>query len=793
MTEFMPIGRQILIDKRGYQRKFFHSPLGIINPLHLTRQKFLEQFKHNVFPPSIPSKDKQCDLDLIGFKSKIHKDDPNQIFQEFNLKDILPQHIARPYIYITKVNKRLTPKEKGTLKEGKQHQQQTNNRFIKFKKTKLIQLFVQEDLKKYNYSHNSDWNKSTNLCSHKITKNSNQNKVELYKNIECQSKEEREEFYEISQKQTQFIFEFYKLLKHMLLRNGKKKGQLKSSVQEFIKKNNKLVDTDQVYFNKQEITDFLSSFKHHFTNEKIESILNSFFSCVYDDKVCLNKISMRALVYNFNRYYGSKEKIEQKFSLAKAKNLNAQIHYDACYWTFNYKKLLTNLKQIEDKEQSSLDRVLSFYGEKLHGLYSKIIEDRNKYMKMRIILAKFFKNSLQVKQILEIEIVAKAFIQLILQKSHEIALFQDFISSYFSDGEAKKVQQVLKKEGLAEYLIKSSYKKDEADVIIRRIVGLYKYAQEEKKENSQILVQQVDKETFLEYLKVSMKKQDKKMSIFIRMMDEIQKYFEDEVEIREIKEKSAKKYEMNMIANFILKYLQKIDRKFLKCQWKIMSMLKLFEENTITLQKLESILNSNGVPSSFTLKFLFSTQVYQKKSNFLCQERQLAQWKIDLQKALGIYKEEVQKMKNFFQDYGNMQYEDEDYQNIELIQQNAEDKKSETQNQQQIEEVAEIVNQQKKETEVQQFDIISFQESRRNSIKTELQIENTKQSVNSKKRISFAELPNEKSKRQSMKSISKDDNEEDEDDSISKISTDMDYLSLCESLISQIKVENHLV
>lgn len=45
------------------------------------------------------------------------------------------------------------------------------------------------------------------------------------------------------------------------------------------------------------------------------------------------------------------------------------------------------------------------------------------------------------------------------------------------------------------------------------------------------------------------------MSIFVKMMNKIQQYFEDEIEIREIKEKSAKKYEMNMIANFILKYL----------------------------------------------------------------------------------------------------------------------------------------------------------------------------------------------------------------------------------------------
>jgi hypothetical protein len=71
MTEMKPIGHKILIDKSERPRRFFHSPLGIINPLHLTRQKVLEQFKQNVFPPSIPEKGKICpDLDVVGTKPK---------------------------------------------------------------------------------------------------------------------------------------------------------------------------------------------------------------------------------------------------------------------------------------------------------------------------------------------------------------------------------------------------------------------------------------------------------------------------------------------------------------------------------------------------------------------------------------------------------------------------------------------------------------------------------------------------------------------------------------------------
>lgn len=170
---------------------------------------------------------------------------------------------------------------------------------------------------------------------------------------------------------------------------------------------------------------------------------------------------------------------------------------------------------------------------------------------------------------------------------------------------------------MANYLINCAYIKEDANVIIKKIVSLYNFAQKQK-ESAHIVVNQVGKETFLEFLKVNLKKQDTSMRIFIKMMASLQKYFEDEIEVRNIKPKSAKQYEMNMIADFILRYLQSIERKLLKSQWKIMCILKAIEDDQLSLKKVDEIFTSHGIPSSFTLKFLFSTQVYYKKSNFIC-------------------------------------------------------------------------------------------------------------------------------------------------------------------------------
>jgi len=51
-------------------------------------------------------------------------------------------------------------------------------------------------------------------------------------------------------------------------------------------------------------------------------------------------------------------------------------------------------------------------------------------------------------------------------------------------------------------------------------------------------------------------------------------------------------------------YLEKMDRQFLKAQWKIMCVLKSIDEGQLTKKKLEEIFASTGIPSSFTLKFL---------------------------------------------------------------------------------------------------------------------------------------------------------------------------------------------
>lgn len=55
---------------------------------------------------------------------------------------------------------------------------------------------------------------------------------------------------------------------------------------------------------------------------------------------------------------------------------------------------------------------------------------------------------------IDIELVAKAFINKILEKSKDISLFQSFVTNFFAENEVKKTAKILKKEDLAEYLIK---------------------------------------------------------------------------------------------------------------------------------------------------------------------------------------------------------------------------------------------------------------------------------------------------------------------------------------------------
>lgn len=69
---------------------------------------------------------------------------------------------------------------------------------VHFQNDKIIKLNEIDDLKKYTYVHNSDWNKSTNQSSHMHTKNSNQEKIDLLKSTEGLTKDQREEFYEVS-------------------------------------------------------------------------------------------------------------------------------------------------------------------------------------------------------------------------------------------------------------------------------------------------------------------------------------------------------------------------------------------------------------------------------------------------------------------------------------------------------------------------------------------------------------------------------------------------------------------
>lgn len=69
------------------------------------------------------------------------------------------------------------------------------------------------------------------------------------------------------------------------------------------------------------------------------------------------------------------------------------------------------------------------------------------------------------------------------------------------------------------------------------------------------------------------------MRVLVKMMMRIQRDFEEQVESKEIGAKSAKKYEQNMTANFIMMYMQKLERTFLKAQWKIMCTLKAIEQD----------------------------------------------------------------------------------------------------------------------------------------------------------------------------------------------------------------------
>jgi len=60
---------------------------------------------------------------------------------------------------------------------------------------------------------------------------------------------------------------------------------------------------------------------------RIEEKSKGFFEAVISESADYGatKISMKALTYNFLRYYSNKERIEQKFSLSKAKQLNSMI------------------------------------------------------------------------------------------------------------------------------------------------------------------------------------------------------------------------------------------------------------------------------------------------------------------------------------------------------------------------------------------------------------------------------------------------------------------------------------
>lgn len=104
---------------------------------------------------------------------------------------------------------------------------------------------------------------------------------------------------------------------------------------------------------------------------------------------------------------------------------------------------------MREKEGEALKKVKVLWGEKYEIVFKNIIDERDKTYTSRLKLAKFFKDSLQLKQSLEMEMVAKACIDRILNKSKNIALFSDFVHDYFESNPEKRTSRSLTKEDLA--------------------------------------------------------------------------------------------------------------------------------------------------------------------------------------------------------------------------------------------------------------------------------------------------------------------------------------------------------
>lgn len=122
---------------------------------------------------------------------------------------------------------------------------------------------------------------------------------------------------------------------------------------------------------------------------------------------------------------------------------------------FNAKNLERNLESMREKEGEALKKVKVLWGEKYELAVKSIMDERDKSYRSRLKLAKFFKDSLQFKQSLLMEMIAKACIDRILHKSKDIALFSDFIHDFFESNPDKRTSRSLTKEELAKFLINS--------------------------------------------------------------------------------------------------------------------------------------------------------------------------------------------------------------------------------------------------------------------------------------------------------------------------------------------------